>query len=185
MTTGTATSRRSRTANLTTAALVTALISASAWISIPLGTVPVTLQVFFVVLAALLLPPVWAAASMGLYVALGAVGLPVFSGAKGGFGVLAGPTGGYLFGFVIGAFAGALVLSLLPKSLPQVVRDLAAAAAVIVTAYALGTLQLGIVLGLSADKAIAAGALPFIAADAIKAVVAVGAATAIRKAIRS
>ena len=75
-----------RTLDLATAALVTALIAASAWLTLPLGAVPVTLQVFFVVLAALLLPPGWAAASMLAYVVLGAAGLPVFSGAQGGSG---------------------------------------------------------------------------------------------------
>ena len=98
-----------RTLDLATAALVTALIAASAWITLPLGAVPVTLQVFFVVLAALLLPPGWAAASMLAYVVLGAAGLPVFSGAQGGLGVLAGPTGGYLIGFVAGATLGSVL----------------------------------------------------------------------------
>lgn len=173
---------RSRTLELVTAALITALIAASAWITIPLGAIPLTLQVFFVVLAALLLKPRWAAASMAAYLALGAIGLPIFSGAKGGLGVLAGPTGGYLIGFVVGATVGALLRTALERRLGSLVADVIAAASVIVIVYAIGTVQLAVVLDLSAVKAIAAGVVPFVAIDAAKAVAAVAAAAAIRRA---
>ena len=176
------TSRRSYTTNLATAALVAALLAASAWITIPVGAVPVTLQVFFVVLAALLLPPAWAGASIAGYIALGAVGLPIFSGAQGGLGVLAGPTGGYLAGFLVGAVVGAVVRQLVAAHASAVVADAACAAVVIAATYAIGATQLGIVLGMSPAKAFAAGVVPFVGVDAIKAFVAIGAAAAIRKA---
>lgn len=171
-----------RSMDLATAALLTALIAVSAWIVVPLGAVPVTLQTFFVVLAALLLPPGWAAASMLCYVALGAAGLPIFSGAQGGLGVLAGPTGGYLVGFVLGAAAGSAVRVVLARRISAWAADLVAAAVVLAIVYAVGVAQLALVANLTVVQALAAGALPFIAADVAKAAVAVGVASAVRRA---
>ena len=101
------------------AALIVALLAAAAYITVPLGAVPITLQVFVVILALLLLSPGWAAAAVALYLVMGAFGLPIFSGARGGLGVIVGPTGGYLAGFLVGAFAGAYVRITLEKRLDQ------------------------------------------------------------------
>lgn len=174
--------RPERTREMVAAALVTALLAASAWITIPLGAVPVTLQVFFVVLAALLLSPAWAAASVAAYLVLGAAGLPVFAGAQGGFGVIAGPTGGYLIGFVVGAFAGSALRVSLTSRVRPVVADGIVAAVVIGCTYAIGAVQLMFVLDLTPAKAIVAGVVPFIGPDAIKAAVAVAAAGTVRRA---
>ena len=78
-------------------ALFTALMAVCAWITIPFA-VPFTMQTFAVMLAAAVLGTRRALLSLILYLALGTVGIPVFSGFTGGFGVLAGPTGGYLIG---------------------------------------------------------------------------------------
>jgi biotin transport system substrate-specific component len=164
---------------------VTALVSASAWIQIPVQPVPITLQVFFVVLAALLLRPGWAFGSMAVYLALGAAGVPVFSGGQGGLGVLAGPTGGYLFGFLIGAgLASSLRAVLIGVRLPAVLVDACAAVIAIAAIYTVGAAQLSMVLGLSLDKAIAAGVMPFLVPDTAKAAAAVAVAAAVRRAIR-
>ncbi len=82
------------------ASLFTALMAVGAYISIPVGPVPMVLQNMFVLLAGLLLGPAWATASVLLYLFLGAVGLPVFSGGGGGLAHFAGPTGGYLLGYL-------------------------------------------------------------------------------------
>lgn len=179
-----ASATRTRTLELVTAALVAALLGGTAALKFDIGAVPVTLQVFFVVLAALLLSPRWAAAAMGLYLALGAIGLPVFSGAKGGFGVLAGPTGGYLFGFFVGAVVGSALRTALASRAPRVVGDVVAALAVIVATYGIGAVQLSLVAGMDAKATLAAGVLPFLVPDAIKAAVAIVAAVAIRRATR-
>ena len=116
-----------RTRDLTAAALVVSLLAVSAFITIPLGTVPVTLQVFVVVLASLLLRPGWAVAAMGVYLLMGAAGLPVFAGGLGGFGVLAGPTGGYLIGFAVAAPLGSgLRIALRRGGFSQTVADVTA-----------------------------------------------------------
>jgi len=102
--------------DVTTIALFAAVISASAQVSIPIGAVPITLQVFAVLLAGLLLRPLAAFAAVGVYLLLGAAGVPVFAGFASGIGVLIGPTGGYLFGFAAAALAVALLVKALRQS---------------------------------------------------------------------
>lgn len=169
----------SRTSMLARAGLLASLLAASAWIVVPVGPVPVTLQVLIIVLIALLSTPLWAAATVATYLALGAAGLPVFSAGGAGVGVLFGPTGGYLTGFLLAAVAGAWVRGVCGK---QKFADIAAAAVCIVVTYTVGTLQLAAVANLSPLAAIGAGVLPFIAIDVVKAAVATVIAAAIRRA---
>ena len=94
-----------RIKELTQIALFPALMGATAGISFPLFNLPpITLQTFFVFLAGLTLGPKKAALSMLIYLLLGAIGIPVFSGYQGGFGIIIGSSGGFLLGFVISAF---------------------------------------------------------------------------------
>lgn len=86
---------------ITLCGLFAALMAVCAWISIPAFDTAITLQSFALVLAMLLLGGKWAAAAVTVYLMLGAVGVPVFSGFQGGFGALLGPTGGYLWGFLV------------------------------------------------------------------------------------
>jgi biotin transport system substrate-specific component len=86
------------------AALFGALTAAGAFIVIPLLPVPITAQTFFLNIAAVLLGGSLGAVSQFIYVMLGVVGIPVFAGGKAGLGVIFGPTGGYLLGFIISAF---------------------------------------------------------------------------------
>ena len=81
-------------------ALFAALVAAGAFIRIPIGTVPVTLQFVFANLAALLLGVKWGTLAIGLYIALGLVGVPIFT-AGGGFTYVLQPTFGYLLGFLL------------------------------------------------------------------------------------
>ena len=70
---------------------------------VPWSPVPITGQTFAVLLAGVLMGRWWGGASQAIYVVLGAIGLPWFAGLTGGFAVLAGPTGGYLLGFIFAA----------------------------------------------------------------------------------
>ena len=81
-------------------ALFAALISICAWISIPVGDIAFTLQTFGIFLALGVLGGKWGCASICVYLMLGVAGVPVFSAFQGGLGVLLGPTGGYLWGFL-------------------------------------------------------------------------------------
>ena len=91
-----------KTQILTRCALFAALHCVCAWLSIPLGDIAVTLQTFSMVLCLLILGGKWGCVSIFAYLVLGAVGLPVFSGFRGGIGHLLGVTGGYLWGFLLG-----------------------------------------------------------------------------------
>lgn len=92
-----------------------ALIAVCAWLSVPVGQIAVTMQTFGVFLTLLLMGGKKGTLACGVYLLLGAVGLPVFSGFQGGPGVLLGPTGGYLLGFLLLA----LCYWLLQKKLGQ------------------------------------------------------------------
>ena len=92
-----------------------ALMAVCGWLSVPIGDGAVTMQSFAVFLTLCLLGGSGGTAAVCAYLVLGAVGLPVFSGFRGGFGVLLGPTGGYLWGFLLAC----LLFWLLEKRLPK------------------------------------------------------------------
>ncbi len=166
--------------NLGRAALLAALTGAFAYVTFPNPVSPtsVSLQVLGVFLAGLLLGPVWGGASMVLYLAAGALGAPVFLGGTAGFGNLLGTTAGYLWSYPLAAFViGAVVYgsigtgAAIDVSLPRLVVALALGTVVI---YALGIVGLIFIGGLGLEAAVVGGALTFIPAEALKAVVAVG-----------
>ena len=95
-------SKKLKTIDLVYVGLSAALIAVCAWISIPL-TVPITLQTLGVCLVAGLLGWKRGTFATVIYILLGAIGIPVFSGFKGGIGVLFGATGGYIIGFIFTA----------------------------------------------------------------------------------
>lgn len=89
------------TRNLTKTALFSALMVICAWLAVPLGDMTFTMQTFGIFLALLCLGGKWGTVSILIYLLLGAAGMPVFSGFRGGIGALAGVTGGYLWGFLL------------------------------------------------------------------------------------
>ena len=143
-------------------ALITAL---AAQIQIPMWPVPLTLQTFAVLLVGATLGAGRGAASLSVYLAMGAVGMPVFASAKTLTGVL--PTAGYIIGFVAAAaLVGFLASKGFSKTPIKVAFAFAAGSAVI---YGFGVAGLMITLGLSFSQAIAAGVIPFLIGDAVKA----------------
>jgi biotin transport system substrate-specific component len=172
----------SRTRDLVTTALIAALIAVGAWVALPIGPVPVTLQTFAIVLAALVLSPRQAFAAVGIYLLAGAVGVPVFAAGRAGLVVFAGPTGGFLAGFLVGAPLAAGVRVALGRHVGTSVADAAAAAVAIGVTYALGWAHLAFVLGFGPAAAFAGGVVPFVVADALKCVAAVAVAGALRRA---
>ena len=86
--------------NMVAASLFAALIMVCAWLAVPIPPVGFTLQTFGILLALGLLGGRWGSASIALYLLLGMVGLPVFSGFRGGAAALLDPTGGFLWGFL-------------------------------------------------------------------------------------
>lgn len=93
--------KRGRIYDIVITALMTAVMCVASFITIPVGAVPVTLQTFVVYIACAVLGTKKAVISVLLYLLLGVLGLPVFSSFRGGPGVLAGATGGYILGFLL------------------------------------------------------------------------------------
>ncbi len=87
------------------AGLFAGLLAVSAWISIPVGSIAVTMQTFTLFLCLEVLGGKWGTVSILVYLLLGCTGVPVFSGFQGGIGALAGATGGYLWGFLLSGLA--------------------------------------------------------------------------------
>lgn len=138
--------------------------------------VPITLQTFGVMLAAAMLGPWRGLLACALYTLLWAVGLPVLPGGRGGLGVLAGPTGGFLIGMIAGAWVTGWVAEKLAgpargRLTQWLGYALACALGGILVVYAVGIPWLSAVTGMGMQKALL-GSLVFIPGDLIKAGVA-------------
>jgi biotin transport system substrate-specific component len=153
--------------SLVYASMFGALTAVGAYISIPMFPVPLTLQSLITTLAGLLLGGPLAALSQVVYVLLGVIGLPVFAGGKAGLGVLLGPTGGYLFGFVLGAYVIGSLAHAKKNAGPAWLLMAIVAGHIMI--YGLGVAQLSLVAHLSVVKAVAVGVIPFLPGDALKA----------------
>ena len=141
--------------------------------------VPITLQTFAVALCGYSLGCAKGTAATFVYVALGAVGLPVFSGMKGGFSVLVGPTGGYIYGFVgMAALCGlgAYLFLRLTKRKGAVMKALGTAAAVVcglaglAVCHVCGTIQFAALTGRTFGEAAMLASVPYLAKDVISVV---------------
>jgi biotin transport system substrate-specific component len=140
-----------------------ALLTLSAKIQIPFWPVPMTMQTFAVLVIGITYGSRLGAATVALYLAEGAAGLPVFAGG-GGIAYLAGPTAGYLFGFVI---AAALVGWLAEHGWDRKASTTAAAMLLgNLVIYVSGLLWLGTFVGYG--KVFAVGMLPFLPGDVLK-----------------
>lgn len=146
-------------------ALVTALIAVLAQLSIPLpfSPVPLTGQLIGILLAGLLLGGKNGFIAVLAYLMLGAAGVPLFSYGRGGPGVLFGPSGGYLWGFLPGVFFCGKLLE--RQQAPGFIRTTAAMLCCLGCTYLAGTVQLALVMGYGAAEALLAGVAPFIPAD--------------------
>ena len=123
--------------NMALCALFAALLTICAWIAVPVTDIAFTLQTLGIFLTLGLLGGKWGTAAIAVYLAMGAVGLPVFSGFRGGISVLLGATGGYIWGFLAAGLIYWLLTAVLPAE--KTVRLLAMAAGQL-GCYVLGTL---------------------------------------------
>jgi biotin transport system substrate-specific component len=161
------------TFRLVLAALFTALIVAGSYLAIPFIPVPLVLANFFTLLAGLLLGPLYGSAAVLLYLALGALGLPVFAGGSGGFGQFASPTGGFLLGYLLSALVAGLVAHGWRRggARPGLARLAVAAALGVAALYGLGLPWLRMVLPAKVPTLGAAFLLmaPYLVGDLVKA----------------
>jgi len=153
-------------------------ILAQVRIYLPWSPVPLTGQTLAVLLAGVALGKWWGGISMTLYAALGMAGVPWFQGWNGGFAYLAGPTGGYVIGFILAAlFLGYFTDKYIKSRRFMSMLGLMLFASLILV-YVPGLLQLGLWLNLvkgepvSLGGLLTMGALPFIAGDIIKVIAA-------------
>ena len=151
---------------MTLISLFAALTAVGAFISIPIYPVPLTLQTLFTLLAAMTLGSVMGASSQIIYVLLGVIGLPVFAGFKAGIGILFGPTGGFLFGFIVSAYVIGKIIEV--KKEKNIFYYLLAGIIGTIILYIIGITQLSLVTGIGIKKAITVGMLPFLPGDILK-----------------
>jgi biotin transport system substrate-specific component len=153
---------RARALLLTRTAAFTGLIAVGAWVSLPFFPVPLTLQTLFVLLAGAVMRR-YAVIPTSLYLLLGALNLPVFHNGTAGLGILLGPTGGYMLGFIPAALIVGLAYEQKRKSI-RICGLIAGSASI----YALGTIWLTLSAGLPFYEALILGVLPFIPGDVLK-----------------
>jgi len=155
-----------RVQDILNAALFSALTAIGALISVPLPFVPITLQTLFIYMAGALLGGYLGALSQLIYVLMGVAGLPIFAKGSAGISVLVGPTGGYLVGFIPGAFVIGKLAEM--KKNPRFGWLLICMTAGTVVIYVLGVLQLMNWVRIGVKEAVVVGVLPFTVGDALK-----------------
>ncbi|MDO4860141.1 MAG: biotin transporter BioY [Bacillota bacterium] len=181
--------QRSTISYLLLAALMAAVCAVCSWISIPLPftPVPINLGTLAVFLAAGILGWKYGSISVIVFVLLGAAGLPVFHGFTGGMGIITGPTGGYIVGYILAAFLTGIMIDTYFKARKSS-ENKAAAYAVLALAmalglfacYALGTAWFMHISGTDLKAALLMCVVPFLIGDAIK----IAAATVLVKKLR-
>ena len=150
--------------NLIFTALFSTLMIMGTYIRIPIGPVPVVLTNFFIFLTGLFLGPWWGLGSVGLYLVIGALGLPVFS-YGGGIALFAGPTGGFLIGYLPAVFLTGL--STLSKNKSILIAAIMTVAGALVI-YTTGIPWLKYKLQKTWLEALSIGCFPFLLFDGIK-----------------
>ena len=159
-------------------ALFAAVCCVCSIITIPIGAVPITLSTFGIMVTALILGLKRGEISAAVFILLGAVGLPVFSGMNGGFGVLAGPTGGYIYSYLLMVPLIALFSKNLKKSVKKIAWAFLGCVLAIIICYFIGTVHFMIVMSAKGSNigifsALSLCVLPFIPFDLLKAVIAI------------
>ena len=121
---------------MTACALMAALMCVLCPISVPIGPIPISLSILVIIVTTMVLGTWRSLLSYTVYLLLGAVGMPVFSGFQGGLAKLAGPTGGYLVGFFLLIAIGGVVMELTKGNL---LLTMLAMAVGVAADYVLGT----------------------------------------------
>ena len=156
-----------RTKQMVLIALMTAVTCVLGPLSIPLpfSPVPISLTNFAIFLAIFVLGMKSGTISFIIYLLLGAIGVPVFSSFRGGLQVLAGPTGGYLIGFIFLALIMGFALDHFDRKLVPTIIGMA-------VCYAFGTVWLAKLLSLSFKEGLMMGVIPYLPGDAAKIIIA-------------
>jgi len=166
-----------KTKSMVICAVFSAILCIFCVLTVPIGTVPVSLSTLAVMLTAIILGPKKSSISVIIYIMLGCVGLPVFSGFKGGFQILVGPTGGYIWSYILMAL---LIGSVAKKYANNRIIIFIGCIASIIICYIFGTIQFTFVQNISFMSALSVCVLPFIPFDIVKTVLAVFLGTSLK-----
>ena len=160
--------KKSTVFNMTSCALMAALMCVLCPVSVPIGPIPISLSILVILLTVYVLGTWRALVSYTVYLLLGAVGMPVFSGFQGGLAKLAGPTGGYLVGYLLLAFIGGMFIE---KSKGNPVVSAVGLVLGDAACYVLGTAWFVFQMQCELGYALTVCVYPFIALDLAKIVV--------------
>ena len=170
---------------LVQSALFAAILCILSPLAIPIGPIPITLGVFAVMLTGVVLDWKRACVAVLVYILLGVIGLPVFSGGNSGPGVIAGPTGGYLWAYVpMAAIIAALGDRPQERELTEDLRSIGACLLSMIVLYGLGTFQFTLVADSSWSHALSVCVYPVLPFDTGKAVCATLLGVRIRRRLR-
>ena len=171
---------------LAQSALFTAVLCILSPLAVPIGPVPITLALFAVMLAGVVLDWKRASAAVLVYIRLGLIGLPVFSGGKSGFGVLAGPTGGYIWSYLpMAIIIAALGNGAREREFAEDWRAFAACMLSLAVCYLLGTFQFTLTTQSDWPSALTVCVYPFILFDVGKAACAALLGVRVRRSLRA
>lgn len=164
--------KRMSTVQMTATALMTAVtcILAPMSLPIPISPVPISLTNLVIYFMAYVLGAKLSLVSYVLYLLLGMVGLPVFSGFTGGLAKLVGPTGGYLIGFIFLAPIAGFFVEKFPNKIYMHVIGMVLGTAI---CYIFGTVWLAEQLGRTFMEGLAVGVIPYLPGDTVKIILAI------------
>ena len=157
-----------KTIHMTICALFAALTAILTQILIPIGPVPITLSTLSVLTAGALLGSKYGSISQLVYILLGVIGAPVFSGFEGGLGKIAGPTGGYIIGYFFAAWVVGFIIEKTDKQNKKLPFIIVALSAGYLTYTLLGTIWFMHQTSSTLPHAIQLCVLPFIPGDIAK-----------------
>lgn len=176
-----------KTTELVFTAVMAALCCILGPLSVPIGAVPISLTIIAVFLCVFALKTKLGTLAVIIYLLLGLVGLPVFSGFSGGVAKVAGPTGGYLVGYIFLALIAGLAID---KSydftgVKRYVCQIAGMVLGVAVCYLFGTIWFVVMMDVTFGYALGVCVIPFIPVDALKIVICIVLGNALRKALSS
>ena len=176
---------KSNIKNMTYCGIFAALIIVLTMISIPMPTgIPITLQTFAVALCGFFLGSRLGALSVAVYLALGAIGLPVFSGFAGGIGKIAGVTGGFMWGFVIMVLLCGIMNNRSLKGKGKAAASIVFGVLGLICCHILGVIQFSLVSGNGLIEAAMIASVPYLVKDVISVAAAFGVSVLLKTALK-
>ena len=169
------------TSTMAVVALMTAVLCVLSPFSIPIGPIPISLATFGLYLTIIILGRKRAVMVCLMYLLMGAIGLPVYSGFSGGFARLFGPTGGYLFGYLLLTVVAGQIVDNFPKNQYLCGLGLAIGTA---ACYIVGTMWLAYQMEIGFREAFMIGVVPFLIGDMVKILISVQAGMSMKRRIK-